>query len=474
MLADALGYYRERGWPVIPVRPRSKIPLTKHGVKDATTDTAQIAAWWKVHPDANVGIACGAPGPQVLDIDDLAAVPAEELARLDALHTFAVATARGRHYYATGTADGTVTLASGELRGAGGYVVAPPSQHESGTYYTVLDTGAGGLASVAELGVPARTSGYFDPAPDGLVPLGGRHNFLYKSAEDAMLRGITDRAELLALVQARFESRCEPEPPPRPDEFTGIVDWAMRSRIAADVRATGPKRGAGKRAPIAHDAPRAELFGRIHQAMGLPAEVRITEVRRFGPNNDDALHIHLSLGEPVIFDHQADVTTPRLWATTVIFGCNGIAQPPPLKQADLIGVAFALTAVARAVTQAEREADLAELVTDLAALAETITGDLEKPAARYELLGELTARPLHEPRDGMMAKAPTLIVDRHTGRRYLRAHELMALARHHGFRFRHGAFRGLMAQVGVTWRRVQAHGEAGHRNHVLYELPEEA
>ena len=40
-----------------------------HGFHDATTDPGVIDRWWGRNPDCNVGIATGAPGPDVLDID---------------------------------------------------------------------------------------------------------------------------------------------------------------------------------------------------------------------------------------------------------------------------------------------------------------------------------------------------------------------------------------------------------------------
>ncbi|MGH3303219.1 MAG: bifunctional DNA primase/polymerase, partial [Streptosporangiaceae bacterium] len=61
--------HAERGWPVFPCRPGSKEPATRHGFRDATTDPAQIRAWWLRWPDANLAIATGAPGPDVLDVD---------------------------------------------------------------------------------------------------------------------------------------------------------------------------------------------------------------------------------------------------------------------------------------------------------------------------------------------------------------------------------------------------------------------
>src|SRR5690242_19756622 len=72
-LGTAALAYAVRGWPVFPLRPRDKIPLIAkaaggNGVKDATTDPAQIEAWWAKEPAANIGLACG-PRFWVLDVD---------------------------------------------------------------------------------------------------------------------------------------------------------------------------------------------------------------------------------------------------------------------------------------------------------------------------------------------------------------------------------------------------------------------
>src|SRR6516165_958945 len=84
LLAAALGY-ANRGWPVIPLysveggRCRctngdcsspGKHPLTRHGLKDQTTDVQTIISWWNRWPQANVGIVTGAAsGLWVLDLD---------------------------------------------------------------------------------------------------------------------------------------------------------------------------------------------------------------------------------------------------------------------------------------------------------------------------------------------------------------------------------------------------------------------
>jgi len=148
--------YAERGWRVFPCLPGQKIPATRHGHLDATTDTGQITEWFGRQPGWNLAIATGAPGPDVLDVDQHGPAgngfPA--FARLRAAGLLAGASAYirtpsgGLHAYFTGTAQRNGHLPDSHLdfRSAGGYVLAPPSQIRGRPYEQIrtLD-GHGGL-----------------------------------------------------------------------------------------------------------------------------------------------------------------------------------------------------------------------------------------------------------------------------------------------------------------------------------------
>lgn len=136
LLGAALAY-AARGWPVFPCKAGAKAPATAHGFLDATTDLAAIREWWTRHPDDNVAIATGTPGPDVLDIDVKPAgsgFPAlRRLQRSGVLagaFTLVRTQGGGAHLYFAGTGQDCHSSQKHhvDFRACGGYVLAPPSQ----------------------------------------------------------------------------------------------------------------------------------------------------------------------------------------------------------------------------------------------------------------------------------------------------------------------------------------------------------
>jgi len=140
-LLQAALAYAQRGWYVFPVRAGGKVPLVKRWPEVATTDADIIAGWWARWPDANIGIATGASDLLVIDVDDEHGVAVIESATGQEFpDTLEALTGRGgRHlYYRRHGAHvkNRVNIAAGiDVRAVGGYVVAPPSVHESGVEY---------------------------------------------------------------------------------------------------------------------------------------------------------------------------------------------------------------------------------------------------------------------------------------------------------------------------------------------------
>jgi hypothetical protein len=132
--------------PVFPCK--GKIPITQHGYKDASTDTRTIGQAWNRHPNANVGLVTGSL--IVLDVDGPEG--AKSLEALEAQHeplapTLSASTGRGVHRYYRCPEGVTIGNSAGKLgtgvdvRGRGGYVIAPPSVHASGKRYEWIAEG---------------------------------------------------------------------------------------------------------------------------------------------------------------------------------------------------------------------------------------------------------------------------------------------------------------------------------------------
>lgn len=147
MLGAAFRYASWWAWPVFPLTPGTKTPMTVHGHRDATTNVDTIIGWWTHWPDANVGLATGWPGPDVIDIDVKDGRPGlktmERLAKaglLKGAHAYVETPSAGVHLYYLGTDQRCSTRAKDgiDFRAAGGYVVAPGSIVD-GRRYVVMD-----------------------------------------------------------------------------------------------------------------------------------------------------------------------------------------------------------------------------------------------------------------------------------------------------------------------------------------------
>jgi hypothetical protein len=145
-LAEALALAAQ-GWPVFPCQPGRKVPATPHGYLDATTNERQITSWFTRHPAWNLAVATGAPGPDVLDVDQhgpagngFAAFARLRAAGLLSGVTRYVATpSGGLHAYFTGTRqhNGHLPAHHIDFRSAGGYVLVPPSKVSGRPYETM-------------------------------------------------------------------------------------------------------------------------------------------------------------------------------------------------------------------------------------------------------------------------------------------------------------------------------------------------
>jgi hypothetical protein len=245
--ARAAAAYLARGFAPIPLRPRDKRPLLPwEPYRHRRPTPAELALWRARWPAANVGIVTGAvSGLVVLDVDpdkggetSLAALEAT-FGRLPA--TLVVRTGGGgRHLYFAHPGR-PVACAVGlrpglDLRGDGGYVVAPPSIHPTGRLYRFEDEAdrppapAPGwlLALLAEArGRPGHPIGWWRRLlREGLRE--GERNTRLASLAGLLLRHGLEPGIVEELLQGWNLGRCRPPLPP--EEVGRIVASICRTR----------------------------------------------------------------------------------------------------------------------------------------------------------------------------------------------------------------------------------------------------
>ena len=266
-LEAALAYAR-RGWPVFPLhhpdahrgcscidaqkcRSPGKHPRTRKGLKDATTDQAQIRRWWELYPLANVGLAMGRKsGLVALDVDPRSGGDAslcELLERYGELPNTleSVTGGGGSHIFfahpGVSFKNSSSVLGEGlDVKTDGGYVVAAPSLHASGKRYEWRTRRSPAsmpgwllkLLTAEKPPTPPKPSAPrrapTSPSLGGIIPLHSRNAQLFRIA--CSLRG--DGAgyeEIERAVFDAYEQRCVKQPEPMSDsELRKIARSAMR------------------------------------------------------------------------------------------------------------------------------------------------------------------------------------------------------------------------------------------------------
>lgn len=137
----------KQGQPVFPCHSsgdRTKAPMTRHGVHDASLDIRIVKQWWRSHGDAAIGIPTGIVW-DVLDVDVKAGSDGRQyLPRLlkhgwlNGCKKLVRTPSGGWHLYFLSSPSTENTNHSRsdlglDARGKGGYVIAPPSYIDNGS-----------------------------------------------------------------------------------------------------------------------------------------------------------------------------------------------------------------------------------------------------------------------------------------------------------------------------------------------------
>lgn len=243
MLDAALSYAR-LGLAVFPLVEGAKNPATAKGFKNASTDEKTVRTWWMRNPNYNIGIACG-NGTMVIDLDVDEAKDEDGTATLRKWEddngklpeTATAVTGRGglhMLYRIDGEARCSANPKLGvDVRGDGGYIVAPPSIHPNGTQYAwerdpreheIAEADGNVMAFIEFVQGKKDEDGSKALSIPGEIESGGRNNTLFKMACSLQSKGLSNSA-ILAAVMAENAEKCNP--PLSNNEVRRLVESAL-------------------------------------------------------------------------------------------------------------------------------------------------------------------------------------------------------------------------------------------------------
>lgn len=291
MEAGALRVASLFGASVFPCRAKGKDPANSNGFKGATTDLGGIRAYWQDNPEYNVGMATGSV--VVIDLDDHSGgfdadgnprkSGAESLAEWEEIHgklpkTLSVKTGKplGRHlWYANPEGLDIRCTTNRELgidvRGHGGYVIAPPSVHPNGSEYSFLeDPDATPLAPIDEkvLSFIEWVSGKESRKGRRVSPVavleGGRNDAVFREAARLQGAGLSDEAVIDGAKRFN-DSLCMP---PLPEsEVETAAQSAMRYPKGSSPELSGFFESVGFKSVKVTDKELGRLFAKAYRGV---------------------------------------------------------------------------------------------------------------------------------------------------------------------------------------------------------------
>jgi len=204
-------------------RDIGKVPLTPNGLKDATIEKKRIIEYWTKYPKANIAIAIS-PGYFILDVD-IEHNGYDSLGKLQDVvgelpKTLQITTGSGgaHFWYITREPIRNITKLGGyeglDIRGVGGFVISPPSNHVSGLPYAKSPIWSGPimpasreLEELCMKPVKALTSNH--TGDTSILTEGSRNDTLARIAGAMRRQGTPEEAIYSALLITNRD-RCQP------------------------------------------------------------------------------------------------------------------------------------------------------------------------------------------------------------------------------------------------------------------------
>lgn len=268
MLSHALAYAK-RGWAICPIwwpsepglcacpaghncNSPAKHPITRNGIKDATTNETIIRSWWAKNPFANIALHCGInAGVMVVDVDPRNGGMESIKSIGQLLRTPTALTGGGGWHlfykYSDGFNNAKSIRPGIDIKTTGGYVLLAPSMHASGDRYQwSKDRGLGKIKlseidpkifemvkdkaerniyrprKIYDLDKPSPAKDFMRSMP--AIANGSRNDTIFRCACSLRASQLPD-AEVMDRIHALNRAKCSP---PLPDRE---VDLILRSAL---------------------------------------------------------------------------------------------------------------------------------------------------------------------------------------------------------------------------------------------------
>ena len=215
------------GFKTLPIRPGTKVPSTKHGVKDATRSDIETDNWYAEHPDH--GIAISGEGFVIFDFDVKDGLDGrDQLLGWDLPETLCQTTPSGGYHMIYRTSEeihpSVNSSIAVDVRGWGSYVVCDPTPGycwEDDTEPTEADET---VMRFLEHIRPGQKRGTKRHLESDKVPEGGRNDYLYREGCSLRAKEVDDGL-LRAQLHGINRIKCKP---PLPDyEVDKIADSVL-------------------------------------------------------------------------------------------------------------------------------------------------------------------------------------------------------------------------------------------------------
>lgn len=224
-----------------------KHPRTNTGLNAATTDKKQIAEWWTKWSDSNIGIRTGVESRiWALDVDKKSN-GYESLENLQKKYeklprTWTTITGGEGQHHIFSTDDPSIKNRAGilpglDVRGEGGYIVAPPSSHKSGRRYQWQLHHSPEEVQISKapewlINLVKAKNSMINTLGDKILE-GKRNNFLTSHAGKLRQEGLSGEEILICLLKINQE-RCLPAL--NQDEVKKIADSISRYQVGQEIR----------------------------------------------------------------------------------------------------------------------------------------------------------------------------------------------------------------------------------------------